>query len=336
MNLVYDNFTEAYYDLLDLVYNDFDYECSPRDMTIRERIGVKFSITNPINRYPYLEGRNFSLSYCIAEMLWYLSGNNSTDWISYYSAFWKKISDDGTTANSAYGSRIFKTHPRILGNVPESYVDHWNQWDYVINELVKDNDSRRAVIHIRTPADSILARLDVPCTLSLQFLLRNNKVDLVVSMRSSDLILGLAYDVPAFTMFQELMANSLSKVLHRNIKVGTYHHISNSLHIYSKHYDMVQNILHNNINHKVIAKGMELEQCPVQYDIGYFESLNNIENMIRNCESELEMHNILSTIVCEKYFKQWFYVLAIHTMKKKGFDSKGLTRELSEQYRFFY
>lgn len=225
----YNNFTQAYIDLCRQINDNSEFMSSPRGMKIKEKLGVQFRIKNIRDRLPYVEARNFSLSYFVAESIWYMSGNNSTEWISHYAPFWKNISDDGKTANSAYGARIFKTHPQI-GN------GEIVQWDYVKNELLKDPDSRRAVIHIRVPDDSLNAMKDVPCTLSLQFFIRANKLHLHVNMRSSDIILGLVYDVPAFTLMQEVMANELE------VDVGEYCHTSNSLHCYEKDFAMLDNI----------------------------------------------------------------------------------------------
>lgn len=240
----YKNFTEAYVDLIKQVSDEPEFFSAPRGQKIKESLGVRFTIENPRDRLPYVPERKFSVCYVIAELLWYLTGNDSTEWISNYSAMWGKISDDGETANSAYGSRIFKPHDRIAATID----DTWTQWEYVKEELKGDPDSRRAVIHIRSPQDSILAKKDVPCTLSLQFFLRNDEVHLVVNMRSSDLILGISYDVPAFTMFQELLASELTRELGRDIGLGKYTHISNSLHIYERHFEMADAIVSNKEN----------------------------------------------------------------------------------------
>jgi hypothetical protein len=53
-------------------------------------------------------------------------------------------------------------------------------------------------------------------------------------MRSNDLVLGACYDVPAFTLMQEVMANDLG------VKVGCYYHFANSMHVYSRHYGMAR------------------------------------------------------------------------------------------------
>ena len=237
---IHKTFTTAYLHMLEDVYCHPQFISSPRGMKIKETLGYQFRITNPRARLPYVSGRDFSISYMVAELIWYLSGNNSTSWIANYSSFWNNISDDGKTANSAYGARIFKQHEyqKLSSITYRDPTGHfmdvntkeldptWNQWQYCLDELAADNDSRRAVMHIRMPQDSIEAHKDVPCTLTLQFILRDDKLHMIVNMRSSDIILGIAYDVPAFTIFQEYMANCLTLKLGRSIELGDYTHVS--------------------------------------------------------------------------------------------------------------
>lgn len=310
MENVYDNFTTCYLDLADQVYNNPDYESAPRGLAIRENLACKFSITNPRDRLPYVPARKFSGTYVVAELLWYLSGSNLTEWIANYSSFWRDISDDGKTANSAYGARIFKPHPRIAGG-------SFSQWDYIKNELKNDPDSRRAVVHIRSPWDSVEAKLDVPCTLSLQFFIRDEKLHLVAHMRSSDLILGIAYDIPAFTMLQELMAFELG------LDLGTYTHVSNSLHIYERHYEMVEAMLHpdavatsNNIHENVGPMDPIITTPPV-------EEMFAIEAQLRNAATLEEVSGILELAphtmgTQDSYWADWITVLAAHRCGKLG------------------
>lgn len=233
----YESFTEAYIDLARLLRDEHEWLVSPRGQKIKESLGVQFRISNPRHRLPYVKARKFSMSYLVAETVWYMSASDSTEWISRYAPFWKNITDDGVTANSAYGSRIFKPHRRASENVI--------QWDYVKEELQRDPDSRRAVIHIRSAHDSIHESKDVPCTLSLQFFIRGGALHLHVSMRSSDIILGLAYDVPAFTIIQETMANELG------VSLGEYVHTSNSLHCYERDFSMLDEIANSEIPHEM-------------------------------------------------------------------------------------
>ena len=336
--LTFKNFTEAYLCILEDVYKKPQFESSPRGMKVRETLGFQFKITNPRDRIPYIKERDFAVSYMIAELLYYLSGNDSIDWIANYSKFWKGISDDGLTANSAYGARIFKPHSRIAAG-----LDHrWSQWDYIINELALDNDSRRAVIHLRSPHDSILAKLDVPCTLTLQFLLRSDRLHLVVSMRSSDCIFGLAYDVPAFTVFQELMANELSAKLGRKIGLGDYIHTSNSLHIYQRNFEMVEEILANNSDAFKTPETFEMPALPGRPGI----ALERFEAQCRLTTSpdELERFFFDSASFCngpcsfDDYWKDWCLVLASHRaekLKDKALQRRLLDKCTFEGYRFF-
>jgi thymidylate synthase len=223
----YNSFTAAYGALANELLRDGAETC-PRGQKTKELIFKSFCIENPLDRLPRFKSRNLSPSYLAAEFTWYAAGCYSTKWISDYAKFWSGISNGNDIAESAYGARIYGIHPSLKAGV--------DQWKYVVEELMKDPDSRRAVIHIRTMNDSLVESKDVPCTLSLHFMIRNGALDLMVHMRSSDIILGLVYDVPAFTLFQEAMANEL------NVGVGQYYHISDSLHVYEKHYGMLARI----------------------------------------------------------------------------------------------
>jgi len=319
------NFTDCYLSLASQLLNDYDFISQPRGQKIREKLAVKFTITDPRNRIPYVKARKFSMQYMMAELLWYLSGNDSTDWIANYSSFWKKISDDGKTANSAYGARIFKPHAWIADS---SII----QWDYIINELKKDSDSRRAVIHIRSPWDSYAAKLDVPCTLSLQFFIRDGALHQVVNMRSSDLILGIAYDVPAFTFFQEMLAIELG------VKLGSYVHISNSLHVYEQHFKMLENIVEEGSTMQAQIHRLSRGAMPSLPCLPPTEQLSLLEGKIRNAVSndqvlallrELEGWNVEGIY---DYWMDWGKLLASHRLKKIGFDREAIELQNSSNF----
>lgn len=311
MNIpTFPSFTEAYYHVVHQVMENHQYESSPRGSKIKENIALSFSITDPRNRLLYIPERDFSLSYCMAEMLWYLSGSNSTEWIANYSTFWKNISDDGTTANSAYGARLFRQHPKIAQG-------RFTQWEYIKEELRKDPDSRRAVMHIRVPDDSIDAKLDVPCTLSLQFFIRDNLLHLVVHMRSNDVVLGLSFDVPAFTMMQELMALELG------LELGTYTHIANSMHVYERHFEMCNSIMNgfhtsfrDAFEHGKIRPMPVMTSPPTEELVSYEEQLraagdlDQISRIIDESSNKLDF-----------YWSDWVKILSAHRIKKLKFES---------------
>ena len=315
----FENFTECYIGLIKEVYNNPTYMSAPRGQKIKEKLGVSFTIRNPRDRIPYVAGRKFSVSYMVAELLWYLSANNKTEWISKYSAFWKDISDDGVTANSAYGARLFEKHPKIADG-------RYCQWQYILSELNRDSDSRRAVMHLRVPSDSIDATLDVPCTLSLQFFIRSEELHMIVNMRSSDLVFGIAYDIPAFTLFQEILAGQLG------VGLGTYTHMSNSLHIYESHFEMVENILERE-NRSIKLHEAHGPMPPLgplnckQWVLdGWIEKLMKAEKLVNTLASPYEVQQVINTYfeqseVSDNIWSDWCRVLAAHRLRKLGFNS---------------
>jgi hypothetical protein len=69
---------------------------------------------------------------------------------------------------------------------------------------------------------------DIPCTLSIQFFIRDGRLHCVTTMRSNDIWLGLPYDIFCFTCLQRLIAEALK------VPTGFYIHQAGSLHLYAR------------------------------------------------------------------------------------------------------
>lgn len=160
--------------------------------------------------------RNLPMRYAIGELLWYLSANPTLDAIGKYTNAWNRMSDDGVTVNSNYGHCI-------------KYKYGFDQLEFVINELVKNPNSRRAVIHIKEPR--IKDSKDINCTCYLQFFIRDGKLIMHSHMRSNDLWMGYPNDIFQFTCIQIWLAMKM------NLDLGEYVHIADSLHLYKRDYD---------------------------------------------------------------------------------------------------
>lgn len=79
---------------------------------------------------------------------------------------------------------------------------------YCIADLNDNPRSRQAVIRISDFND--LFSENPPCTNNLQFLLRDFRLHLIASMRSSDAIKGLPYDLAQFGLLAQAMASTLN------------------------------------------------------------------------------------------------------------------------------
>lgn len=208
-----DNITDAW-ETWYKILSEMDKTDDSRDGEVcGEIINAITIITDPTKNILKSNIRNMPMRYAVGELLWYLSGSNRLDAIKKYSKAWESLSDDGETVNSAYGYRIFEQFG-------------FDQWEYVKGLLKKDPNTRQAVIHIKDASNK--PTKDTPCTVSLQFLLRNGQLNLTTYMRSNDIWLGFPYDVFSFTCMQIIMAFELG------VEIGEYTHIAGSLHLYTR------------------------------------------------------------------------------------------------------
>jgi len=213
-----DSFTKIYLQIREELLNTTQ-EVSPRGLKTKEISPAIIQLHNPRSRLIYNSKRKFNLPFAVSEAILFFGDNNLLELYSHYNKNVEQFSDDGKIARGAYGPRI---HNFIRG---------------IVEKLEEKEDTRQAVLNIYSAAyDIYITSKDIPCTLTLQFLIRNNKLDLIVNMRSNDFIWGTPYDIFVFTIFQEVIANELGK------DVGDYYHIVGSLHVYEYHYKLLEEI----------------------------------------------------------------------------------------------
>lgn len=169
---------------------------SPRGLPCRELLGVTLVLSNPFNNVIVSEKRKLNYRFMVAEWLWIWFGHADVATIARYNSKIAQFSDDGETFRGAYGPRIER------------------QWPVIVQKLTADPDSRQAVIQVLGWRDVLFSTRDVPCTLTLQFLLRDGpagtkQLNTIVNMRSSDAWLGLPYDVFNFSMLANVLAVQL-------------------------------------------------------------------------------------------------------------------------------
>jgi hypothetical protein len=110
-----------------------------------------------------------------------------------------------------------------------------DQFPYIIQTLERDPDSRQAIDMIWRPRPG--SSKDIPCTLSLHFMIRDGKLELTTTMRSNDAWLGFPYDLFTFTRLQATVARLLS------IFPGVYTHQVASMHLYESDFNRAETLL---------------------------------------------------------------------------------------------
>lgn len=221
----YQNFTEAYPEIIrDVLENG--KQTAPRGMPIKEITGYSFRLESMDKSVPLQKARKVNYKFAVIEGLLNILGEYPKDIVLMF--------------NKNLGSFINPTTDQWNGAYAPRIVD---QLSVVIEALRKDPDTRQAILSIYKADDTIRSvkpspdSLDIPCTISLQFLIRDGKLNMITTMRSNDVLWGLTYDVNQFIM----IAKAISCIL--GIPTGFYQHQAGSMHSYDEREDQLQAVL---------------------------------------------------------------------------------------------
>lgn len=318
----FDSVEESYSELLKALLNE-GKEVSPRGQLTREITPACITIKNPTKRIISSKARKLNYGFMCAELTWMLSASNSVDFIGHYNSIWKMFSDDGVTLNGAYGKRIFNWDCGIRreqgidkdenGENKEFIQYNWvtvNQFEDAYQQLKEDEFTRQATIVLFDPYKDYQKTKDKPCTNLMRFIIRDNKLQMRVFMRSNDIIKGYPYDIFNFTMFQEIMAGMLG------IEVGEYVHMVDSFHLYESDFELAKNIIEEE---KKSIYDNSYKSAKIEYDkiSDVFNSLFNIESLTRlNKEAELSVITTELEKIENNYWRSIAAVLATYNFRK--------------------
>lgn len=192
---------------------------APRGQPTREVLGATIVLDDPRRALPIGIGRKPNLAIAAAEALQLLGGVSYPELMVKITKNFAQFRDGGVY-HGAYGPRVRPQLPRI------------------VERLQRDPESRQAIITIWDPAqDTYVEGLhDYPCTVALQYMIRDGRLVAHTFMRSNDVWWGLAYDAFQFTQLQLTIAHTL------NVKAGPYYHHANSLHVYERDVPAILNL----------------------------------------------------------------------------------------------
>ncbi len=205
---------------------------SPRGKLTKEmpQRTIVVDMRKPVLRVP---DRSLSYKFMVAEAFWILSGDDRVETIAPYNSRISAFSDDGERFFGAYG-------PKIVAQLP-----------YIIEKLLADEDSRQAGLTIwrECPPQT----KDVPCTVAVFFNIRQRKLNCHVFMRSSDVWLGVPYDVFNFSMLSHLVCGLLNehKLVADAVAPGTLHLTAASSHLYETNWDDAKMCLNSDIHDQI-------------------------------------------------------------------------------------
>lgn len=186
---------------------------SPRGFPTREVLFPTLHIDEPWQLPPILPGRKAN---------WAIGALEATSIVGQFSLpelfpdVFAKFTKDGVFWGS-YGGRIA------------------GQLGLLVETLKSDASSRQAVVTIFDGHRDLARRdPDMPCTIALQFLIRDDVLHLRTMMRSNDAWLGLTYDLVQFAALQGAIAQAVG------VPMGHLIHQPGSLHVYDSDVEKIE------------------------------------------------------------------------------------------------
>jgi len=155
---------------------------------------------------------------------------------------WEQVSDRSGKINSNYGF--------LINSSANGY-----QYEHALDALIQDPFTRRSIMIYTRP--SIQSEYnsngmsDFICTNTVQYIIRNNKLNAIVNMRSNDVVFGYRNDWAWQKYVLDNMVadyNNLTTKLSKMQNTETPEHITagdilwqtGSLHVYERHFNLIK------------------------------------------------------------------------------------------------
>ena len=175
--------------------------------------------------FPLLTTKKVHLKSVIYELLWFLKGSTNIKYLQENGvSIWDEWADEHGDLGPVYGSqwRSWRTHDNRS-------ID---QIDKLITDLKTNPDSRRLIVSAWNVAEIENMKLP-PCHCFFQFYVANNKLSCQLYQRSADIFLGVPFNIASYALLTLMIAQVV------NLKPGEFVHTLGDAHIYSNHFDQV-------------------------------------------------------------------------------------------------
>lgn len=282
----------------------FSYKSTASQMgrggVTEEILQAVYTIQNPRQRWVLSRQPSLNPAFAIAEVIWILSGRNDASFLTFWNTSLGKYSGNAEYYHGAYGYRLRKSHG--LDQLERAYLS-----------LQNNPNSRQTVLQIWHPAadfpqiDGSPANPDIPCNICALLKIRNDKLEWTQILRSNDVIRGVPYNFVQFTSIQEVLAGWLG------VDVGSYNHLSDSLHLYQKDQDK---FCINNV--KDIANSDSLCLPKNESDIALADVNNRTDILIDSNLSRVDLLTLVKDNDLHTAYYNLFLILAAETARRRG------------------
>ena len=172
----------------------------------------------------------------IHELLWYLSGQEHIRELREETGIWDAWADDEGHLDTAYG-RFWRRFPVPDAGLPgEAWPEDAHRWvdaeegtfdqvGYVLDTLRENPHSRRMVVSAWHPANAAVSQLP-PCHYTFVVNVQGGALNLHLTQRSGDVALGIPFNIAAYALLAEALAQRTG------FELGRFGHTIVDAHIY--------------------------------------------------------------------------------------------------------
>lgn len=223
------------------------------DRPDRTGVGSRFVTGARIvtDRFPIVALKKVNWQNAISELLWMLSGSTNTADLLRADGQRMKIWD----VNQLDYARRYPDAPagdlgRIYGYQWRNFGGQLDQMTQLVRNMRADKNSRRHMVTAFNPCEIAEAALP-PCIPFFQVVLRNvydgpdgshYELDMIVTQRSADCLLGLPFNMVQYAALQHMLAHLLCQQ-HVIVMPGKYVHNIGDAHLYANHLETAKKML---------------------------------------------------------------------------------------------
>lgn len=175
--------------------------------------------------FPLLTTKKVHLKSIIHELLWFLKGSSNIAYLKENKVgIWDEWADENGELGPVYGKQ-WRSWETRTGETIDQITD-------VVKQIKQNPDSRRLIVSAWNVADINQMKLP-PCHLLFQFYVANDKLSCQLYQRSSDVFLGVPFNIASYSLLTMMIAQVCG------LGLGDFVWTSGDTHLYLNHLEQV-------------------------------------------------------------------------------------------------
>lgn len=176
--------------------------------------------------FPLVTTKKCHLKSIIHELLWFLSGDTNTKYLTENGvSIWNEWADENGDLGPVYGHQW-----RSWATADGKTID---QISNVIEQIKTNPDSRRLIVNAWNVGQLDKMALP-PCHAFFQFYVANNKLSCQLYQRSADVFLGVPFNIASYALLTMMVAQVC------DLELGDFVHTLGDAHLYTNHFEQAQ------------------------------------------------------------------------------------------------